>query len=340
MKFSKSHNINKIYIGSDESGTRHFDQLPLSWYPVTTSKSLKKGQKRVIKFLDKDWLIFRNNNGKVGIISRYCSHMGTDLTNGHISSKYIVCPLHQWCFDTNGVCYSDIPKSFLHQAKLPSLATEERAGVIFVFPKETALYPLPKLRSSDVYTISSTAILNLPIHYQLIGLNTFDTAHYKSIHNRQLEQTNIYADNAYHLGIEFTAKVLLKKWQDRLMHVLGLGSVNISIDCCGATILDMYNTKAKLGAFIAVAPINKFTSRLYITAYDTSATSNLFVKPLKQLKLELSRMMTIAYLKADIPICQGLQPIEGVLIPGRDGVTQQFWQYYKQLPKLNGKYED
>jgi nitrite reductase/ring-hydroxylating ferredoxin subunit len=340
MVFSKSYKTNKIYIGSDKSGTQCFDQLPLSWYPVITSRALKKGQKRVINFLDKDWLIFRNSSGEVGIVSRYCSHMGTDLTNGHVDSKHIICPLHHWCFDTHGGCHSPIEQPYLKQAKLPSLATEERAGVIFIFPKATALYALPKLHSNDVSTMSSTAILNLPIHYNLVGMNTFDTMHYKSIHNRQLEKTHIYADNIYHLGIEFSAEVLLKKWQDRLMHILGLGSVNISIDCWGGTILDMYNSKAKLGAYLAIAPINKFTSRLYITAYDTSAKPHLIAKPFNRIKLELSRMMTTAYLKADIPICQGTQPVEGVLIPGQDDATKQFWQYYKQLPKIKTTNED
>ena len=341
MAFSKPHNTNMINIGLDKSDTNHFDQLPLSWYPVSISNSLKKGHCKTIKFLGQDWLIFRNNTGEIGMISRYCSHMGADLSNGHIDSKHIVCPLHGWCFDTNGSCKSDIPQPLLQQAKLQSLATDEEAGVIFVFPKTVALYPLPKLQFSNGYANSSTTMLTLPIHHLFPSLNTFDVAHYGSVHNRKiLDSPKIYSDNVYHLGIKLTAQVILKKWQDRLMHAIGLDTVNININCWGTTILHMYNLKAKLGAVVAVAPISKSSCNLFITAYDTNKTSNLLIKPLKRLKLELSRIITIAFLKSDIPIGVGLRPKEGVLIPGQDEAVQQYWHYYKNLPKIKSKDED
>ena len=341
MVFSKSHNINDITIASANPGANSFDQLPLSWYPVATSHSLKKGQKRALRFLDKEWLIFRNSNGKLGVISRYCSHMGTDLSNGFVDTKHIVCPLHHWCFDTNGHCQSDLPQPFLQQAKLPSLATEESAGVIYVFPSIVASYPLPKLQFNNGYAISTSATLNLPIHHLFPSMNTFDVAHYGIVHNRKIIGSPvIYSDDDNHLGIELTAQVIQKKWQDRIMYILGLGTVNITINCWGTTILHMYNVNAKLGAVVAIAPINESSSTLYITAYDTNTASNFITKPLKRLKLELSRLMTIAFLKSDIPVGRKLKPKEGVLIPGQDDIVKQFWQYYKQLPKIKREDED
>ena len=183
--------------------------------------------------------------------------MGADLSRGSVSDKHLVCPLHQWRYSRNGECHAKLPLPLAQQAKLQSLATDEYGGIIFVFPLTSPLYPLPKLPNISKPAISSTTMLLLPIHYLAPTVNTFDVAHYRVIHHREmLQEPELFSNNPYHLGISFTARVIPKHWQDKLMHVLGIDIVDITIDCWGGSMLLMNNDRTKLGAIIAMQPNN------------------------------------------------------------------------------------
>jgi len=311
--------------------------MPMSWYGIATSRSLKKGQLRLISFLGRDWVLFRNQGGEVAVVSRHCSHMGADLSHGCIMGSDISCPLHQWRYGVNGHCKADIPDSLKERAKLESLATAEYAGVIFVFPAATPLYPLPIFNDMVQPALSSTTILKLPFHFMTSALNTFDVSHYERVHNRQIQgEPEIYAGGPHHLHIGFSARIVPKRWQDRVMAMLGFDTVDITVDYWGCTLAYMNNRKAGLGALIAVNPADDGGTTAYLTAIDTGAGNPASGGLTRFLRLELSRIMTLAFLKADLSVLAGMRPKAGVLVPGRDDVVSRFWRHYQNLPKVDG----
>jgi nitrite reductase/ring-hydroxylating ferredoxin subunit len=330
-----SHSID-LEISGMNSATKKIDyEMPMSWYGIATSRSLKKGQIQVISFLGRDWILFRNQRNEAAVVSRYCSHMGADLSRGRVLGSDISCPLHQWRYDANGHCKANMPNTYKEQAKLESLATAEYAGVIFVFPAPMPLYPLPVFNDMTQPATSSTSILKLPFHFITPALNTFDISHYETIHNRQIQgKPEIYASAPYHLHIGFKARVMLKRWQDRFMSMLGFDTVDITVDYWGCTLAYMNNRKAGLGALIAVNPSDDGSTTAYLTAIDTSTKNPSSSRLTKFLKLEISLIMTFAFLKADLSVLAGMRPKAGVLIPGRDDVASQFWRHYQNLPKV------
>ncbi len=315
--------------------------LPHAWYPVAKSQAIKSGKKQALRFMQRDWLLFRNQRGQVAVVARHCSHMGADLNQGQVVDDCIRCPLHGWRFDEQGQCQTPLKQPFKQQAQLPSLATAEYAGVVYVFTQQQAMYPLPQLPFEPNCAFSSTRKLTLPIHFMLASMNSFDVAHYGYVHHRRISgKPKVCSDDPHHLGIELQASVIRKNWQDKLMYWLGFKEVSIRIDCWGTSLLHMYNQQAKMGAVIAVMPVDAQHSEVYITAYDCQSNKRLLKRPFKALKLELSRLITTAFLKSDVPIGQGLIPTEGVLIPGQDDEVKQFWSYYKQLPKVSEHHEN
>lgn len=309
---------------------------PASWFAVGKSSSLKMGEHRSIQFLNQQWILFRGTNGQLGLISRYCSHMGADLNAGCVAEKQMVCPLHKWRYNRDGSCEADIPSMKAMEAGLSSFEVQEWAGIIFVFPAKVAVYELPRDLVHKSATFSSTNKINFPFNWFLPALNTFDLSHFGPVHNREfIEKPQISSIDKNHLEIRFKARVLTRRLQDRFMKVLGFDTVDVSCDCWGASLLIMRNYKTRVGAVIGVEPRGDSNSNLYITAFNIAKENEAPVGKALRIKLEIGRIATTAYLKSDIPVLKGMLPREGVLIPGKDDGVLQFWRFFHQLPKVD-----
>lgn len=324
----------------DASGNR-VREMPLSWYPVATSTSLKAGEKKVIQFCADEWVLFRANSDKLGVVSRYCKHMGADLSRGHVTGEHLRCPLHQWPYDVRGVCHAQIDEPLRRQAALKTLSVTECAGIIFLFPLAKPLFELPYPINDCTLSISRTRVLQLPIHFLAPALNTFDVAHYRNVHNREIMgEPTISSENPLHLSICFKAQVLKKRWQDRLMSAMGFNVVDISINCWGSNLLVMKNLSARVGAVVAATPTNVSNSTLYLAAFELASDIPARKTLINKIKLEASLAITIAFLKADVPVLTGMHPREGVLVPGQDDIAKKFWNYLRKLPTIDTRHEN
>src|SRR5690242_19531855 len=61
-----------------------------------------------VRILSEDLIVFRDTNGKVGLLSRYCPHRGASLFFGRNEENGLRCVYHGWKFDVNGECV-DMP---------------------------------------------------------------------------------------------------------------------------------------------------------------------------------------------------------------------------------------
>ena len=57
-----------------------------------------------IELKDKKFILFKNDDGELGLIGRYCPHRGADLCYGRLEDNGIRCPFHGWHFDRSGQC--------------------------------------------------------------------------------------------------------------------------------------------------------------------------------------------------------------------------------------------
>ncbi len=309
--------------------------LPQSWFVIATSASLKKGRHREVKFLDRPWVLFRGADSEVGLIARYCSHMGADLKQGCVRGNQMTCPLHGWGFSKDGQCQAAIPAPLAEQAALHTLAIREWAGMIFVFPAKTPTYELPSGLLTGKDQFSSARKMSLPLNWMMPAMNTFDLAHFPRVHNRVLVGVpKISSLNANHLSMEMESRILPRRWQDKIMKFLTRGTLRVTMDCWGASLLIMRNEKTGIGAVIAVESTGPASCHLYITAFQVADAQNPKPKKRHRLTLEIGRRMATAFLRPDIPLLTGMIPRPGVLIPGQDDVAMRFWAFYHALPKI------
>src|SRR4029079_16168792 len=101
-----------------------------------------------IKLFGEELVLFRNEQGKLGLIDLHCAHRGADLSYGSLEDGGLRCIYHGWLYDVNGKII-DMPgeadggQSFRDSICQQADRVHKRAGVIFAYmgPGEPPLFP-------------------------------------------------------------------------------------------------------------------------------------------------------------------------------------------------------
>lgn len=125
------------------------------WYVAEWSETLKEKPVRV-KLLGRNFVLFRDDDGKAHCLSDVCLHRGGALSGGWTKKDCVVCPYHGWRYGGDGqlkfVPSENEDFTPPERARVDSYPTEERYGMIWVFlgdePEETR-YPIPELPEFD-----------------------------------------------------------------------------------------------------------------------------------------------------------------------------------------------
>ena len=108
------------------------------WQPVALADELA-GERpvRPVRLMGQDFVLFRDEHGKLGLLDRDCPHRGADLAYGRVEDGGLRCPFHGWLFDASGNCLqtpAEPEGSRLCGAiKQKSYPVVERAGIIFAY---------------------------------------------------------------------------------------------------------------------------------------------------------------------------------------------------------------
>jgi len=75
------------------------------WVPIANLADLQGSRPLLpITFAGKRYVLFRDEEGELGLIGRNCPHRGADLCYGRLEDNGIRCPFHGWHFDRTGQC--------------------------------------------------------------------------------------------------------------------------------------------------------------------------------------------------------------------------------------------
>jgi phenylpropionate dioxygenase-like ring-hydroxylating dioxygenase large terminal subunit len=108
------------------------------WQPVALAAELD-GARQVlgVKLFGEELVLFRDEEGRLGLMERGCPHRGADLCFGRLEDGGLRCPFHGWLFDVNGQCLEQPAepadsRAYLH-LRHRSYPCQERSGVIFAY---------------------------------------------------------------------------------------------------------------------------------------------------------------------------------------------------------------
>jgi len=73
------------------------------WQPVALSEELpRSGVALKVKILGEELVLFRDDQGRPGLLGLHCSHRGTDLSYGRVEDGGLRCLYHGWLYDICG----------------------------------------------------------------------------------------------------------------------------------------------------------------------------------------------------------------------------------------------
>jgi len=76
-------------------GTPCGEMMRRYWHPIGLSAELK-GRPLRRRLLGEDLVVFRDDQGRLGLLALRCSHRGTSLEFGHIEDGGLRCCYHGW----------------------------------------------------------------------------------------------------------------------------------------------------------------------------------------------------------------------------------------------------
>ena len=130
------------------TGTEAGEVMRRYWQPAALSDELAGNRPVVpVKLLGENLVLFRDDDGELGLIDRACPHRGADLCFGRLEDNGLRCPFHGWHFNRDGQCVEQPGEpegSKMHeQIKTTSYPVVEKNGIIFAYmgPGEPPEFP-------------------------------------------------------------------------------------------------------------------------------------------------------------------------------------------------------
>src|SRR5581483_4934678 len=127
-------------------GTPAGEMLRRYWHPIGFAAELKKRPLKK-RLLGEDLVLFRDDAGKLGLLTLRCAHRGTSLEFGHIEDGGIRCCYHGWLYAVDGRVMEQpgepSESNFKDRVRQRAYKVEELGGVIFAYlgPDPAPLLP-------------------------------------------------------------------------------------------------------------------------------------------------------------------------------------------------------
>ena len=107
------------------------------WQPIAIAEELRD-LPRAVKVLGENLVLFRDGQGRAGLVYPRCMHRGTTLLYGKVEEQGIRCCYHGWLFDVEGHCLEqpcepNAGQGFREKIRQPWYPVEERYGLIFTY---------------------------------------------------------------------------------------------------------------------------------------------------------------------------------------------------------------
>ena len=92
---------------------------------------------RPVQLLGETLVLFRDPEGRYGLLDRHCAHRGADLAFARAEDGGLRCPFHGWLFDTAGACLEQpaepVGSKFCNSIRQPAYPCRVAGGIVWAF---------------------------------------------------------------------------------------------------------------------------------------------------------------------------------------------------------------
>ncbi|MBC5767381.1 aromatic ring-hydroxylating dioxygenase subunit alpha [Ramlibacter albus] len=135
-------------------GTPMGELLRRYWHPIGLAKDANATPKQV-RVLGEDLVLFRDGQGRPGLVYPHCAHRGTSLYYGKTEERGIRCCYHGWLFDVQGHCLEQPCEPEMGRARdkvrQPWYPVQELYGLVWAYMGPPGKKPvLPRYECLEV----------------------------------------------------------------------------------------------------------------------------------------------------------------------------------------------
>jgi len=173
-------------------GTPMGDLLRRYWQPIAAVSELENRWTMRVRLFGEDLVLFRDREGRRGLIAEHCPHRGASLAYGIPTKEGIRCPYHGWEFSHGGQCLSQPNEPpgtrFKDRIKTPAYPVEELNGMLFAY---LGPEPRPLLPRWDGFAAEGTIRMLgralIPVNWLQAMENSLDPIHTEWLHGHTYE---------------------------------------------------------------------------------------------------------------------------------------------------------
>lgn len=162
MKAEQNELITRVGAGTPGGQLlRHYWQpvaLVDEFDPALDPRMAKRPMKAV-RLLGQDLVLFKDDQGRWGLLDRDCPHRGADLAFGRHEGDGVRCPFHGWKFNAHGHC-TETPaepegSTLCQRVRQRSYPVVEKSGILFAWMGPESQEPAP-FPAFDCFTAPNT----------------------------------------------------------------------------------------------------------------------------------------------------------------------------------------
>ncbi|HEX6512673.1 MAG TPA: Rieske 2Fe-2S domain-containing protein [Chloroflexota bacterium] len=209
------------------AGTPMGELLRRYWQPIAPTAELLERPAKAIRLMGEDLTLFRDKQGRLGLIGERCAHRLVRLEFGYPVDEGLRCPYHGWTYNASGQCVAqpaEPPEStFKDKVKLKAYPVQELAGLVFAYlgPEPAPLLPCwEPLVAQGLHR--ELYYMNVPCNWLQGMENSPDWSHVEWLHGHftqyVLESRGVSKDDARYKATAGLARRVLELAHDRYEH--------------------------------------------------------------------------------------------------------------------------
>ena len=171
-------------------GTPSGELMRRYWHPVAATVILDEDPVQPVRILGEDLTLYRDRQGRLGLIGQRCPHRAFDLRFGIPEEEGLRCPYHGWMFDGSGTCVQqplEPPDStYKDRVSIKAYPVQEMGGLVWAY---LGPEPAPLLPQDDLFVredgFRQILAHRLPCNWLQVMENRGDHNHATYLHGRQ-----------------------------------------------------------------------------------------------------------------------------------------------------------
>ena len=130
-------------------GTPAGELLRRYWHPIAVAKELTdENPTKIVRLLCEDLVLFKDKQGRVGLLADHCSHRGASLLYGRVEERGIACAYHGWLYDCEGNILETPPErneAIMNSVKHRAYPVQRHVGLYWAYMGPLPAPVIPKI---------------------------------------------------------------------------------------------------------------------------------------------------------------------------------------------------